>query len=435
MNPKDGDTVKRILTIIFAVMIIFSCVFHASALETKSKITLKESGEEVLSEIKKISATDIMKAEKQEHESIYAFELYRKPPINNPDVDKYPEIETDSVTIGFPASGGGDRQKAIGKDYRLFFVENNSLIPVTITHSRSDEVTFTAEKLGTYVMFYDPRVYCITFYLGYDAHDEDSEAPEDNVYVSYTGLTGSATIEPPALPTREGYVFNCWMQHSGTGSIYSDEREEIMAGSTFRASWIKEEDYKPLEITVSHSNIIKGAEDGKTVTVKVKNSAGFRDDFIADTSDFSEEFILVGTDEVTVSNVEYIDSETIKLTLSGNSTDATNANEYYIGIRYYYLTRYDNINCTEYGSIQTNEYGFRKNYFTSDNPLILSASESSPVTDLDNDGETTLKDINKFISYIRQNQIQDTDFFDLNRDSKIDSKDILILISNILEAK
>ena len=116
MNPKDGDTVKRILTIIFAVMIIFSCVFHASALETKSKITLKESGEEVLSEIKKISATDIMKAEKQEHESIYAFELYRKPPINNPDVDKYPEIETDSVTIGFPASGGGDRQKAIGKD-------------------------------------------------------------------------------------------------------------------------------------------------------------------------------------------------------------------------------------------------------------------------------------------------------------------------------
>ncbi len=414
---------------------IFSCVFYASAIEIKSKITLKENGEKVSAAIKKISATDIMQAEKQDHENIFAFELYRKPPLNDPDADKYPEIETGKVTIGLPSVGGSGLQRAIGKDYRLFFVENNSLIPVTVTYSDMDDVTFITEKLGTYVMFYDPRVYRITFYLGYDAYDEDSETPKDNVYVSYTGLTGGEKIDPPALPTREGYIFNCWMEAAGSGgwSVYSGERETIGAGSTFHASWIKEEDYKPLEITVSHSDIIKGSEDGKTITVRVRNSAGFRADFMADTSDFTEEFMLVGTDEVTISHAEYIDSETIKLTLSGNSTDATEATKYYIGIRNYYFVWDDEINRTDCGNIQTNEYGFMKTYFTSDNPITLIDSADSPATDLDNDGKTTLADLNHLMYRIRDGLAINTDFCDLNRDSVVDSKDILMMIFNILE--
>ena len=170
-----------------------------SRLVTKSSITLP-SGERVNAYVQKTSETDIMIAEKKEHESLYAFDLRKKT-----GTDKYPEITESTVKIGLPAKSGGYSQRAIGKDYRLFFADGENLVQVEITDSNSTEIVFKAKKLGTYALFYDPRVFEIKFYDGTEALDDDG-CPI-GAYASYTGLVYGEEITPPAVPVRKGFVF------------------------------------------------------------------------------------------------------------------------------------------------------------------------------------------------------------------------------------
>ncbi len=401
-----------------------------SQLVTKSSITLP-SGERVNAYVQKTSETDIMIAEKKEHESLYAFDLRKKT-----GTDMYPEITESTVKIGLPAKSGGYSQRAIGKDYRLFFADGENLVQVEITDSNSTEIVFKAKKLGTYALFYDPRVFEIKFYDGTEALDDDG-CPI-GAYASYTGLVYGEEITPPAVPVRKGYVFKAWTQSSGSGgwTAYSEEKP-LKAGECpmyFTALWVKEKNYKPLVINVTHSDIVKGEEDGKKITVSVENSVGFNSEYIADLGDdFTDEFVLFGTDEVTVSKVEYISSKKIILTLSGNSTDKTQTDEYYIGIRNRHLFGLDYQNNCDYGNIKINEYGFMTRYFTSDKAVKLVVPKKPQLADYNGDGQINLTDLNMFMNRMRSENQTETSTLDLNSDTTVDSKDILVLIKNIIE--
>ena len=391
-KPKNSDKkqsmachypARRFLHILR--IMIRSLSLTAGAISTNSDLILSENNKYVWAEISEVSVTEEMLSHKKDYENIYAFDLY----CVEKNVEKYPEIAKSEITLDLDVRNGGNAQTSLGKDYRMFFVQDSGLVPVEIISADETEISFYAENTEIYALFYDPRVYSINFYLGYEDYDDDLDVPYEKAYIRYTGLKyGEVAEEYPAIPVIDGYVFCGWQETTGSGGWTSFSIEQkLRAGEcakSFFGSWMKEEDYKLLGIKLSYNKIRQGSEDNKKVKITFENATlRFDKEQFESRKNLYKELRLTGTTEVKISSVKYIDEHTIELTLSGNSSAKTNASKYYVEIPYWFLISSDLKNRCDSGNKQLNEHGFMKEYFISDNAIDFSSSskpESGTIT-------------------------------------------------------
>ena len=123
-------------------------------------------------------------------------------------------------------------------------------------------------KLGRYALYFDEAVYDVVFYA-------DEEGGE--LYTILKDLKEEETVTFPKIPQKDGYVFTGWKARSGSRlSFVSPQPQTALNPAVYYASWCEEKDYSPLEIQLAANNIVKGKEDGRTVTVKL--SDGFFDE-------------------------------------------------------------------------------------------------------------------------------------------------------------
>ena len=388
-------------------------------------VYLASTGKKISTDFNHISVPEEVNKIITEDEFAYAFEISA-----STGDEKFPEIESQSLRIKMRAPTGGNCQYYIGKDYRVFRYENGDLIPLELTSGNLSYFSFKTDRLGTFVVLFNPRVYSTTFYL--DIPDEDAEDEDDSeyIYARYENLVRGESFPAPEIPKRDGYVFAGWLETTGRYLSFAHD-VELKAGycaSYYYAAWRDEDTYKKPTITLSHTTIKKGAEDGKAVTIKL---SGF--DMPLDKECFEDslenDFTVIGTDEVTVSNVEYLSETKLRITLSGNSTKKTYDSEYRISFPHW-LVHFDSEDNLSKGNGQMGENGFLLDYYISDNTIVLTESSdtySEPdsrdifailqhmanikdltsvqkkVFDADSNGKINLYDLNRLISRFTQN--------------------------------
>ncbi len=275
--------------------------------------------------------------------------------VENP----YPEIEATTVTIMTPQSTGNIRQ-LIGKDYRLYYAENADTeledISNKITDISETRPQFIMEKLGVYILYFNPKVYNVTFYLEEPIYEEENWVNQDCIYEQITDLEYKDIIEFPVPPEKEGYVFTGWKaQHfvgggGGTPIKYTMPQPiKVSAHREFFATWCLKDEYEPINIKITSSEpITKGKENGKKITLKT-NCGRFVDDAEFPTewrtaydletdeqtkadilSEWKSKWNIIGSDDLLIETATRIDDKTIEFILSGNSNDKYSNADIYI---------------------------------------------------------------------------------------------------------
>ena len=132
----------------------------------------------------------------------------------------YPEIESMDVAIKHPIPSGGWR--LLGKDYRLmyFFEDTVEDLSANITDSDENEVNFTVDKLGKYVIYLNPRVYDLIFYDGEPIPIDEEEYIMPGIYYEIEEISKEEFVVFPEIPKKDGYVFTGWKAWSGSGIYY-----------------------------------------------------------------------------------------------------------------------------------------------------------------------------------------------------------------------
>ena len=234
----------------------------------------------------------------------------------------YPDIEKMQVEITLPQPSGG-RGAKLGRNFRLYYIGTDAEPEMIDFDIITDGISFTTNKLGRYALYFDEAVYDVVFYA-------DEEGGE--LYTILKDLKEEETVTFPKIPQKDGYVFTGWKARSGSRlSFVSPQPQTALNPAVYYASWCEEKDYSPLEIQLAANNIVKGKEDGRTVTVKL--SDGFFDESHEDLLN-TENWKLTGTEDVTIEKIEFIDSKTVKLTLSGNSKELYTDSK--IGVEFYH---------------------------------------------------------------------------------------------------
>ena len=234
----------------------------------------------------------------------------------------YPDIKELKVRIITPQVGGG-RGAELGRNFRLYYIDKETEPKKIDFETIPGGISFTTGKLGRYALYFDEAVYDVVFYA-------DEEGGE--LYTILKDLKEEETVTFPKIPQKDGYVFTGWKARSGSRlSFVSPQPQTALNPAVYYASWCEEKDYSPLEIQLESDNIIKGKEDGQTITVKL--SDGFFDESHEDLLNM-ENWKLTGTEDVTIEKIELIDSKTMKLTLSGNSKELYTDSK--IGVEFYH---------------------------------------------------------------------------------------------------
>ena len=234
----------------------------------------------------------------------------------------YPDIKKLQVRIITPQVSGG-RGSTLGRNFRLYYIGMETKPEKIDFETIPGGISFTTGKLGRYALYFDEAVYDVVFYA-------DEEGGE--LYTILKDLKEEETVTFPKIPQKDGYVFTGWKARSGSRlSFVSPQPQTALNPAVYYASWCEEKDYSPLEIQLESDNIIKGKEDGQTITVKL--SDGFFDESHEDLLNM-ENWKLTGTEDVTIEKIELIDSKTMKLTLSGNSKELYTDSK--IGVEFYH---------------------------------------------------------------------------------------------------
>ena len=234
----------------------------------------------------------------------------------------YPEIEKMQAEITLPQPSGG-RGAKLGRNFRLYYIGMETKPEKIDFETIPGGISFTTGKLGRYALYFDEAVYNVVFYA-----DEGG----GELYTVLKDLKEEDTVTFPKIPQKDGYVFTGWKVRSGSRlSFASPQPQTALNPAVYYASWCEEKDYSPLEIQLESDNIIKGKEDGQTITVKL--SDGFFDESHEDLLNM-ENWKLTGTEDVTIEKIELIDSKTMKLTLSGNSKELYTDSK--IGVEFYH---------------------------------------------------------------------------------------------------
>ena len=234
----------------------------------------------------------------------------------------YPDIKKLQVRIITPQVSGG-RGSTLGRNFRLYYIGMETKPEKIDFETIPGGISFTTGKLGRYALYFDEAVYNVVFYA-----DEGG----GELYTVLKDLKEEDTVTFPKIPQKDGYVFTGWKVRSGSRlSFASPQPQTALNPAVYYASWCEEKDYSPLEIQLESDNIIKGKEDGQTITVKL--SDGFFDESHEDLLNM-ENWKLTGTEDVTIEKIELIDSKTMKLTLSGNSKELYTDSK--IGVEFYH---------------------------------------------------------------------------------------------------
>ena len=367
---------------------------------TISDLNCKDNNEYTLSmeddEKRPIEIQSEILSESKDDENIIIMD-FKADNENNP----YPEIETMTVTVSCSVPSGGWR--LLGKDYRLLCFSGDVVEDLSdkIADSNKNEVIFTVNKLGKYVIYLNPGVYDLVFYADEPIPTEDGNIlPE--IYYEIEGLRQEDIVIFPEIPQKEGYVFTGWKAWIGSG-IYHINAQPIY-GNEYRnyyASWCLEDEYEPIEIEISSAeSITKGKEDGKKITLKTNYGVFVGDDdfptdwrtaYDSETdeqtkadilSEWKSKWNIVGSDDLLIETATRIDDKTIEFTLSGNSNDKYSNADIYIEFNNSLLLPepYEldgEIVDWDDTKIQMDEDGVRRKMYISDNAIALNAQRRS----------------------------------------------------------
>ena len=292
-------------------------------------------------------------------------------------IDNIEETDVFMVTINSQISyGGKSRAEMMGNDYRLYYLKDNSLEEIEIKRSDKESVRFENEKTGIYILYYNPNIYDVKFY---DEYPENSTEP----FYGINDLGKYDIVEFPEIPEKEGYVFTGWKHDYWEGRYTKHsyiEPSQLTAFDLWEvyASWCPEDEYTPLEIVIeSEEKIKKGKEDGSEIILTL--SEGRFDDVID--NNVGEDWMIVGSDELSIARVERIDDTTARLTLSGNSSDKYKSSEIQIKFNSALYISHEgfgnNGEVHEIADIQLDEKGIKKARFISDNSITLEKQKKS----------------------------------------------------------
>lgn len=315
--------------------------------------------------------------------------------------EPYPEVESVEIELEDISPSGTMRSlndTNIGKDYRICFVDEDFTIsPVEdcIMTQGVTHVRFEVNRLGKYVVYFNPEVCDITFFTESPNYDEDTDDllnPEECIYHEIVSLKYHDTYELPEPPEKEGFVFVGWQEKYYFGKSLVCENDDIgkaFAISEFYANWVSEEDHEPFVVKAETVGTIKkGSENDKKVRITISHGA-FDDECFpenwyeiyesADEEDkplvlaeWKRQWGVVGNDELLIKNVEKIDDKTIELTLLGNSSDTDSSSNIAFSFPNWIIYNSENENHPyqrECG--QLNEYGFEKEIYVTDNTIKL----------------------------------------------------------------
>lgn len=291
----------------------------------------------------------------------------------------YPDIKELQVRIIAPQVGGG-RGSTLGRNFRLYYIGTESA-PEKI-ELNTDDSSFIVGKLGRYALYFDEAVYDVTFYSDLPSYDEKGDLIEQEPYAVLKDLKATDTVVFPKVPKKDGYVFTGWKAGSSNGGGYyfvSPQPQTALNPAVYYASWCEEKDYSPFEIQLTADNTItKGKENGQTVTVKL--SDGFFDESYEDLFN-TENWKLTGTDDITIEKIEFVDSKTVKLTLSGNSkeiyTDGKIGVELYNELIIFEMTGEDGQLITENEKIQLDTDGVKAAWYSTTDTVTFNRQRKS----------------------------------------------------------
>ena len=276
--------------------------------------------------------------------------------------------------------------KSLGTNYRLiYFDDNKTAINMSENIIRSDRrgMLCSIEKLGIYVIYYNPCIYNIRFYSELPSHDSDGNMiePEYALYYEMLDLQYDDIIEIPSIPQKDGYVFTGWKTFpsvfGGVGYIKfaNPQPLKVYGDENYYASWCPIEEYEPIKIEISsEEDITKGQEDGKKITLKT-NYGIFSDE--EELNAEPEYWNIIGSDDLVIDSVTRIDDKTVELMLSGNSEDIYKSSDIQIEFDSCLLQweKYDedeNLIYEEDEFIQMDEDGVKARMYRSDNSIKLS---------------------------------------------------------------
>ncbi len=238
----------------------------------------------------------------------------------------------------------------MGENYRVFRIENDKCVPLTITDENELSVSVISDKFGLFAIIYDPNILSARFYFDYD----------DTLYYEKTNIPFYFNELDIEQPKRDGYVFTKWTtwndpdeyEYGPVLTLYEGDR---IYGEWY-ANWEKADGYTPLSITLSApEGLVKGKEDGKVI--EITTSEG-----ILDSADESR-WTITGLDGVTVSDTEQADPQTVRLTLSGSSSDIATDSE--LGVSF------DSSLLSDTDKLQLNPNGTAKWTYNTDNTITV----------------------------------------------------------------
>lgn len=257
----------------------------------------------------------------------------------------------DEIGICFSCRlGSGNITDYMGENYRVFRIENEECVPLTITAESELSVSVISDKFGLFAIIYDPNIFSARFYSDYD----------DTLYYEKTNMPADCTELDIEQPKRDGYVFTKWTtwndpdeyEYGPVSTLYEGAR---ILGSWY-ANWEKADGYTPLSITLSApEGLVKGKEDGKVI--EITTSEG-----ILDSADESR-WTITGLDGVTVSDTEQVDPQTVRLTLSGSGSDIATDSE--LGVSFYSSLLSDT------DKLQLNPNGTVRSTYKTDNTITV----------------------------------------------------------------
>lgn len=106
-----------------------------------------------------------------------------------------PDME---IGVNISNSGMTSGYYGYGKDYRIFKIDNGTLIPIECIESKNN-VTFTIMNVGTYAFVYDTKAFPVTFYS------------DDSVFYKTEDLSVSDIVYVPnEIPQKDGFIFGGW---------------------------------------------------------------------------------------------------------------------------------------------------------------------------------------------------------------------------------
>lgn len=333
----------------------------------------------------------------------------------------YPAIEPASVSVSLPSATGNVRH-ILGKDYHLYYAPDadGELKDISdqITDTSLSTPRFAIDKLGVYILYFNPKAYSVTFYSEEPIYDEEGNwTNKDCIYAQIEDLEYNDIINFPEIPQKNGYIFTGWKAHhyvGGSSSIpiqYTTAQPiKVSTHRAFFATWCLESEYEPINITIfSDQTITKGKENGKKITLKTNYGVFAKDDefpaewrtaYEAETdeqikaailSDWKSKWNVIGSDDIIIESAARIDDKTIAFILSGNSNDIYSNEEIYIEFDSSLLMpeSYENnekIADRNDTKIKMDADGIREKMYRSDNEINLSpqykssSGSSSPTT-------------------------------------------------------